>query len=347
VTLVFSILVDTCVWLDLAKDRRQAPVLDVIDEMVKQKLVSLIVPRVVLDEFRRNRQRIIAESTKSLSAHFRLVKDAVGKIGGDRRRMRVVLSHLDDVSHKMPIVGGTAAATLDRIEKLLTASPSIAPTDEAKLRAAQRAIEKRAPFHRDRNSMADALIIETYAECVRGMTPPGSRFAFVTHNKNDFSVVNGNQKLPHPDIAGYFSRIKSLYFINLPELLRRIEPSLVSDVMLEQSWTQEPRGFTEILEAEDLLFHQVWYNRHWNLRIGIQEGRIKVVEKETYPRPPGAQETVQRDVWKGALKAARNAEQKYGKKNLGPWTDFEWGMINGRLSALRWALGDEWDMLDT
>ncbi|MGO9454040.1 MAG: PIN domain-containing protein [Candidatus Binataceae bacterium] len=344
---MFRVLIDTCVWLDLAKDQRQTPLLDVVEEMVKQKLATLIVPRLVLDEFRRNRDRIITESTKSLSSHFRLVKEAVGKIGGDRRRVRVVLSHLDDVSHKIPIVGGTAAGTLDRIEKLLTTSPGIEPTDAAKLAAAQRAIQKQAPFHRDRNSMADAIIIETYAECINAKTASGTRFAFVTHNKTDFSMVNGNQNLPHPDIAGYFSRIKSLYFINLAALLRRIEPSLVSDVMFELSWTQEPRGLSEILNAEDLFFNQVWYNRHCNLRIGIRKGRIKLVEKETYPRPPGARQTVQRDVWKGALKAARQVERQYGKKNLGPWNDFEWGMINGKLSALRWALGDEWDMLDT
>jgi hypothetical protein len=45
----------------------------------------------------------------------------------------------------------------------------------------------------------------------------------------------------------------------------------------------------------------------------------------------------------GSVRAAR----ELGKGNYGPWTDFEWGMINGKLSALRWALGDEWDMLDT
>ncbi len=249
---MFWMLIDTCVWLDLAKDQRQVPVLGVIEEMIKRGMVSLIVPRVVLDEFGRNRERIAKDSAKSLSAHFRLVKDAVGKIGGDKRRMRLVLSHLDDVDQKSRIVGGTAVNALDRIEKLLKTSPIIEPSEAVRLQAAQRAIDKRAPFHRDKNAMADAIIIETYAEHVRDKTPPGVRCAFITHNKSDFSIESGNHNVPHPDFAGFFSRVKSLYFVNLPESLRRVDPSLVTDIMLEQSWTQESRGLTEILEAEDL-----------------------------------------------------------------------------------------------
>ena len=344
---MFKMLIDTCVWLDIAKDPKQAPVLAVVEEMVKLDMISLIVPRIVLNEFQRNRERIAKESAKSMSAHFRLVKDAVTKVGGDKKMVQVVLSHLDDVDQKIPIIGGAAVDILDRIQDLLTASPIIEASETVKLRAAQRALERKAPFHHDKNSMADAIIIETYADCIRDETTSGVRFAFVTHNKSDFSIENDNQKKPHPDFANLFSRIKSLYFINLPEALRRIDPSLVTDIMLEDSWTQEPRGLTEMLEAEDLLFNQVWYNRHWNLRTSIDNGEIKLVDKETFPHLAGEQETIQRDVWKATLQAARNVERRYGKKNLGPWDDFEWGMINGKLSALRWVLGDEWDMLDT
>jgi hypothetical protein len=337
---MFRMLIDTCVWLDLAKDPKQVPVLGVVEELLRLGKISIIVPRVVLDEFQRNRERITKESAKGLSAHFRLVKEAVGKVGGDKKKMRVVLSHLNDVDHKIHIAGGEVVETLNRIERILTASPIIETSDAVKLRAVQRAIEKKAPFHHGKNAMADAILIETYADCIRDKTASGVRFAFVTHNKSDFSIEHGNHKMPHTDFSGLFSRIKSLYFINLPEALRRVEPSLVTGIMLEQSWTQEPRGLTKILEAEDLLFHQVWYNRHWNMRIGIKEGKIKVVDKETYPLSPNVRETIQRDVLKRALKAARNVERRYGNKNLGPWNDFEWGMINGKLSALRWVLGD-------
>ena len=340
-------LIDTCVWLDLAKESKQTPALGVVEELVRRGMLTLIVPRVLLDEFRRNRDRVAKESARSLATHFRVVKDAVTRAGGHKRRVRGLLAHLDDVDHKIPLVGGAAVGVLDRIERLLAASLPIEPSEAATLRASQRALEKKAPFHHHKNAMADAVLIETYADCVRDRAGSGVRFAFITHNKTDFSSEQGDHRVPHPDLAAIFSRSKSRYFINLPEALRRVEPSLVSDIMINESWAQEPRTLTEILDAEGLLFDQVWYNRHWNMRIGVQQGEIKVVEKETYPRPAGAPETIQRDVLKGALKAARRVELRWGKRNLGPWNDFEWGMINGKLSALRWVLGDEWDFLDT
>jgi hypothetical protein len=60
-------------------------------------------------------------------------------------------------------------------------------------------------------------VIETYLRALQD-AKAGERFAFVTHNKSDFSLSNGNQKLPHPDLEEHFSKIKSMYFINLAEL---------------------------------------------------------------------------------------------------------------------------------
>ncbi len=76
---------------------------------------------------------------------------------------------------------------------------------------------------------------------------------------------------------------------------------------------------------------KIWYDRHQSLK-------YRVEEKLT---------TVAPDIWKGALAAAKKVEKEYGIENLGPHGDFEWGMLNGKLSALRWVVGWEWDMLDT
>lgn len=46
--------------------------------------------------------------------------------------------------------------------------------------------------------------------------------------------------------------------------------------------------------------------------------------------------------------ARARVESTYTEEGqLGPYTDFELGMLNGKLSTLRWVLGSEWDFLDT
>jgi len=87
----------------------------------------------------------------------------------------------------------------------------------------------------------------------------------------------------------------------------------------------------EVYSALERLVDQIWYNRHQGLK-------DRVVKKETIVAP---------DIWKSALAAAKRIEKKYGEENLWHESDFEWGMLNGKVSALRWLIGDDWDMLDT
>ncbi|MEQ1685206.1 MAG: PIN domain-containing protein [Burkholderiaceae bacterium] len=348
---MFNVLIDTSVWLDLADKPQQTPLLDPIEGLLSYAGINLLVPQIVSDEFKRNRNRVAEKSTKGLATHFNLVKDAIRRSTGNKAQKAKVLQYLSDVDHKLPQVGGNAKLALDRIEKILDAMPKIPISDAAKVKAADRALNRLGPCHNNKNAMADALLIETYFECVRA-GKKGDRFAFVTHNKIDFSLAGGDEKLPHKDLAAGFSKIKSLYFTNLGACLNRIEPAFVRDVLMELSFEEEPRDLSEILYWMDRLTTQVWHNRNMNTQWALDHGRHKIVTKAEWEagvaknKMFGQKHTVDY-IWKGALKARAKAQRTLGEGNYGPYSDFEWGMINGKLSALRWALGEDWDELYT
>ncbi len=71
------LLIDTSVWLDLAKNYRQLPILDALAALSRTGELVLILPRIVVDEFERNKERVIAESKRSLSSHFKLVPEVI------------------------------------------------------------------------------------------------------------------------------------------------------------------------------------------------------------------------------------------------------------------------------
>ena len=321
---MFKILADTCTWENLAKDPQQRPLLNVIFELETSGDLGLIVPRIVLEEFERRKERISKENTQSVSSLLKRIKAIVGK-HGDGDGKAIALEQLNLVDSKLPRLGDAVETVVANIERLLRRGEIVETTDSIVLRAARRALEKKAPFIREKN-MADAIIIEAFADCVRA---EGHKFAFVTDNVNDFSDRKVNDKNPHPDIASIFSKRKVRYFINLAEALQWISPDAVAAYSFD--FTNPPRRTDEILDALDLLWHQIWYNRHKCWLYRIESG----------------QETAAPAIMKTAKAAARRIERKYGKKNLGPWDDFEWGMLNGKMSALNWVLGEEWDFLDT
>lgn len=203
-----NLLIDTCVWLDVGKDQQQQATLGVLERLVERGAVKLIVPTIVRDEVARNKARIVQESRRSVSSALKRAKDIVHQLGDPKRRRVAVavLAHLNEVDYKLPSMGEVVAASIGRVERLFAMSPVIEISDAAKVRAAERALRKEAPFHRKRSSMADALLIETYAELVAAKDS-GLRFGFVTHNTEDFSHPSADNREPHPDLAGYFSRI--------------------------------------------------------------------------------------------------------------------------------------------
>ncbi|MGO7965088.1 PIN domain-containing protein [Rhizobium ruizarguesonis] len=348
---MLRILIDTCVWLDLAKDYRNQPVIAALEYLLEDdEDFGLVVPEVVLEEFARNKDRVAADAKRSLQSHFSVVRDAVRRFG-DEKDVEATVKALNEVDHSAVYKGEAVNESIVRIEQLLSAAKAIPATETIKARAADRALNGVAPFrsHRQKNSIADAIIIETYANEVHQASSENDQFAFITHNKADFSQDGGDHRMPHPDLMPLFDDVSSRYWTSLPDLLNDLDEDLLANYDLQLYGATQVRGFSEILEAEHLLYRQVWYNRHQNLRINIERGQEKVVTNEEYraAKPVQRRRMTTEGTWKLAQEAARKTEAEIGVENCGPWNDFEWGMVNGKLSALRWVIGEEWDMLDT
>ncbi|CAM3688639.1 PIN domain-containing protein [Flavobacterium chungbukense] len=339
-----KLLIDTCVWLDIAKTSKGEEILNLLSRFIEEDEVQLILPEIIISEFERNKDRIILDAGKSLSSHFKKVKAMVAEHSKNDSKQEI-LNQLDDIDKKIPTLGEDAVQTISHIEDIFKNSEIIILTDEIKLRATQRAIEKKAPFHLAKNSIGDAIIIESYYEYRKQNEAQEFSLMFITHNINDFSIKNGNQKIAHEDFSDIFDSPKSQYFINLPEALNSINPDLVEEIEYENDWDFKFRSLSEILEMQNEIEQKIWYNRHKFREYSIEVGKTKLIDREDFNIKTSAN-TIIKEIWEGALQSAKKIEDLYGRENL-EFDDFEWGMINGKLSALRWVIGDEWDNLDT
>ena len=331
---MLHLLVDTSTWLDLAKRRDGQRWIVAIRVLVHQGALELLVPSVVIDEYERNRARVEASMTASIEQRFKLIRQDLDEYGGSDYEQ--ALSLVDELAHEVPLIGAMTTRNFDEVLDLLRAGRTLEATDHDRRRVVERGLSKQAPFHRSRNSVADALLIELFASQTHTADLSIEPHAFVTSNSDDFSLPNGDKRQPHTDLAALFASQGSHYGLGVDGLngilLDHFGDEL-TELFEETDFQEEPRRLVEISAAEQEFFDRVWYHRSLQREYRLlNEGRVEEAERN----------------FRIARAGRERVEAKYTEQGqLAPYTDFELGMLNGKLSALRWVLGAEWDFLDT
>ena len=227
-----KLLIDTSVWLDLAKDYRLSAVLTGIEELINSRTIELIMPRIVIDEFARNRDKVVERSRRSFASHIKRVREAVVEFGDEGRR-ESTLRGLSEVEHKIAMKGEVSRQTLERIESAMASSPALAASEAAKSRVIERALAKLAPFHRSKNSVADGLLLEMFAEAAVELE---TEFFFVTHNTRDFSQHDGDRRLPHVDLEPVFASGNRHYAASIVDVIKRLNGQMLAEYEWERTY---------------------------------------------------------------------------------------------------------------
>lgn len=297
--------------------------------------MRLLVPPVVIEEFDRNETRLQAAMTSTVASRFKQIRQDLFTYGSDDDAHAVEV--IDDLGRHLPLVGAMTTRNFREIRELLVAGQTVQPSEAEMSRVVERGLRKAAPFHSGRNSVADAVIFELYQTATKGADHGTHAHAFITTNHTDFSRANGDRRKPHDDIADAFDGTNSRYALGVDGLdivVRDYFDEEIEELLEETDFQEEPRRLGEIIAAETEMFDRIWYHRSLQHDYRAEQaGKSERSEEPPVHRWPGPH--------------ARRAPPTSSPGSSGPYTDFELGMLHGKMSALRWVLGSEWDFLDT
>jgi predicted nucleic acid-binding protein len=331
--MVLHLLVDTSVWLDLAKKRDGQKLIHALGQVMLDGTVEILVPQIVRGEFERNREHIEVSMTTSVADRFKNLQKEVEDLSAEWHRP--AFEAIAGLAHEMPLIGTMATRNFTDILQLFQEGRVLEPSVDDRDRVLERGLAKRAPFLRGKNSTADAMLIEMYATFATSLSDPTDVCGFVTSNNKDFSQEKGDVRLPHPDLTEMFDGTSSRYLYGVDGLQDILDDHLgdeLEQILIMSDFQEDPRTLQEIQLAEQEFYDRVWYERSVRHTDDWEAGR----------RGP-------RDTEEGyriSLSAQERARAR--RPDLCPAEDnFERGMWNGKLSTLRWVLGSEWDFLDT
>jgi hypothetical protein len=219
-------LFDTCVWLDLASDPFADEILSRLEDLIATTQFQLVVPQVIKEEFDRHKVDCAEKLAKKMAVRVAETTRYARQFADEETRADLI-ARLEVFAKRIEAVPNAAAHIVGRIEGLfeLPGTTKLETTDGLLHRAALRGYEKKAPFTSNKNSVADAILLEAYLAFFGRHQKGECTFSFVTVNKSDFADPKDHRK-PHPDLGEPFADGSIVYSINLAEEINRLTTEL-------------------------------------------------------------------------------------------------------------------------
>lgn len=237
---------DTCTWIYLANGREPVKFLKDIEQLINLELLQIILPKIVREEWNKNKTSISNNITNTFGEVNKSMKDISSTIDkieiksqfkflqeGNieiKKEFKEIESKLDDHRKHLMIKVQDNISTIEKIFDN-TKTITVNYNQDILLKAAKMALQKKAPIH-NKNGFADAVILLSFIEYAKLNSLSNS--CFVSYNASDFCTSLKKKDNLHPDIEPLFTEIGCHFFGFVGKALKSIDPKLVDEAMIRE-----------------------------------------------------------------------------------------------------------------
>ncbi|MGX4583046.1 PIN domain-containing protein [Paenibacillus chitinolyticus] len=239
-----GVVIDTCVWIDIANNKEDS-FLKALESLIVKKFLKLVIPEQVLVEWNRNKdERIISEKRKWIENFQNKVSELKLICSIDKNPELINLLNLleDSLNRDLTNIVADYESYTERIDKLLSHPNSIHLTDSVNVKnqAVDFALKKKAPFYK-KNSMADALIFFSTLEYSELKKDSGGYTMFITKNHNDFGGKEQSNLHEHLEEAVDRAGVTIEYYNSLREAVNALQATSDDWDNVINEWEEEER----------------------------------------------------------------------------------------------------------
>lgn len=241
---------DTCVWINNA-DKGSFDLFAKLADLNQQKDAILLIPEQLRKEWDKNKkEKLIINKRNEFNDMFKKTKkfrDIMITDNEKKMQLDTLITEAESVITEQ--IEYVNEGTISLIDQILDLGVPIHTNDEIKLAATDMALQSMAPFHKNKNSMGDALLFQSLIDKLK--EDKDAILYFVTDNKADFSEDKDRTPFKmHPDLLNMAQKhgIEIRYSLELSKTIDEI-----IEVVTDKEYLDECK---KKYEAECEKYHQ-------------------------------------------------------------------------------------------